>query len=179
MRTKCHDDSVYKTFNGPKAPLSNLADIAVSINGVDSPNGEAALQAAKLRFIADYNNDNPERKATLLASADRVANTRNPLAARTFSMTEFIHKAEQAHWENHVEMSQYEICRSKIRSSRKVREELEDINGRILVQYDRKAGPNSKWSARIDETTDTLVGLNKLGEIWEKVFAEYNTSDQV
>jgi predicted NAD-dependent protein-ADP-ribosyltransferase YbiA (DUF1768 family) len=160
-------------FAGKSHPLSNFSPIAVDVEGVVSPNGEAAFHAAKFRCVARISTG--ERQADLLARASAVAAETDPAEARLQGGKGRcrMDKDELEDWDSGTaESIQLTICRFKYKHSQEVRTVLQETDGLTLLHQDNHAGPNTPWGGKVHKETGKIVGQNKLGKIWEAVRQE-------
>ena len=148
--------------------LSNFADLMVHINGETYFNGEAAFHGEKMKCVARYMPEGPEKKALVVYAARFLGISDPRLAKRMGSAGVMPLSKEQLRpWDTkHAFLTQRAVCHYKCRTYPQIKELLVKSKGRPLLHQDNRARESNVWGGRIDVTTGKFVGQNQLGKIW-------------
>jgi len=161
-----------KSANHKLRLLSNFSELEIVIDGKTFPTGEHAFHSFKYRLAAE--NATPERKQELEEYASKFetngsiksdgssAKIAGGKSKKGFKLDE----NELKDWATNSIDIQKLICAYKIENYPEIIDILIETGDSELIHQVNRANDKEIWGARVDKTTNELIGKNMLGKIW-------------
>ena len=151
--------------------LSNFYESEVVVRNVAYPSGEHAFHGLKFAAAARVAMSRNQARAEMLRKQSDKFAVPSALATALDAKRQGGKKAcalqpeEIADWLLTSCDAQAEICKAKLLNT-SVSETLYATGSALLVHQDNRAKASTIWGARISKEDGSLIGQNKLGEMW-------------